>query len=230
LSDDEKRAEYDESGELYGDDDDLFFSRWDVYQWTYYFHKMFPTATFADIDAFELKYKCSDVERANVLKCYNQFKGDLNKMLRCVILSSDADKERWVKDYINPAIKRGEVKDFSDKVKKTLRIAPTKKLGLGLYKFSDDEEADVLKYYSQLKGDLNKMLECVMESSNADKERWVKDYINPAIKRREVKDFSDKVKSTLEGASVPAKTIKLYGRRSWGVLQLKRRRQKVRFQ
>ena len=80
---------------------------------------MFPTATFADIDAFKLKYKCSDVERANVLKCYNQFEGDLNKMLRCAIFSSDADKERWVKDYVNPAIKRGEVKDFSDKVKKS---------------------------------------------------------------------------------------------------------------
>ena len=72
----------------------------------------------------------------------------------------------------------------------------------------------MLKYYSQLKCDLNKMLECGMESSHADKERWVQDYINPAIKRRGVKYFSDDVKSTLEGDSVPAKTIKLDGRRS----------------
>jgi DnaJ family protein C protein 9 len=126
LSDEEKRAEYDESGDLY-DDDDLSANKSGVKQWTDYFKNIFPTVTTADIDAFEVKYKCSDEEEADVLKYYSQFKGDLNKMIECVMLSSDADKERWVTDYINPAIESGNVKDYSDKLKKTMGSAPTKK-------------------------------------------------------------------------------------------------------
>ena len=55
----------------------------------------FPAApTTADIiDAFEVKYKCSDEEEQDVLKYYTQFEGNLNKMLECVMLSSDADKK-----------------------------------------------------------------------------------------------------------------------------------------
>lgn len=127
LSDPIKRAEYDESGDLYDNDDDLSANKSGVDQWTDYFKNIFPTVTTADIDAFEVKYKCSDEEQSDVLKYYTQFKGDLNKMLECVMLSSDVDKERWVKDYIEPAVEKEEVADFMDKIKKTLGSAPTKK-------------------------------------------------------------------------------------------------------
>ena len=92
-----------------------------------YFNNIFPKVTTADIEAFEVKYKCSDEEEADVLKYYSQFKGDLNKMLECVMLSSDVDKERWVKDYIGPALKRGDIADYMVKIQKTLGHAPTKK-------------------------------------------------------------------------------------------------------
>ncbi len=88
---------------------------------------MFPKVTTADIEAFEVKYKCSDEEEADVLKYYSQFKGDLNKMVECVMLSSDVDKERWVKDYIGPAVERGDVEDYMAKIQKTMGSAPTKK-------------------------------------------------------------------------------------------------------
>lgn len=127
LSDAEKRAEYDESGELYDTGDDLSENKSGVDQWTDYFKNIFPTVTTADIDAFEVKYKCSDEEESDVLKYYKQFKGDLNKMLECVMLSSDVDKERWVKDYIEPAVERGDVPDFLGKVRTTLENAPSKK-------------------------------------------------------------------------------------------------------
>lgn len=126
LSDEEKRAEYDESGDLY-DDDDMCTNKSGVDQWTDYFSNLFPKVTTADIDAFEVKYKCSDEEQADVLKYYSQFKGDLNKMLECVMLSADADKQRWVKDYINPAIESGNVIDYSDKLRKTMGSVPAKK-------------------------------------------------------------------------------------------------------
>lgn len=126
LSDEEKRKEYDDSGDLYEDDDDLA-SKSGMKQWTEYFNNIFPKVTKSDIDAFEVKYKCSDEEEADVLKYYSQFKGDLNKMLECVMLSSDADKQRWVKDYIEPAIERGDADDYGAKIKKTLGSAPAKK-------------------------------------------------------------------------------------------------------
>lgn len=127
LSDEEKRKEYDESGDLYEDDDDLATNKSGMKQWTDYFNSIFPKVTTADIDAFEVKYKCSDEEQSDVLKYYTQFKGDLNKMLECVMLSSDVDKGRWVQDYIEPAIERGDVDDFSAKITKTLGSAPAKK-------------------------------------------------------------------------------------------------------
>lgn len=120
LSNEEKRKEYDESGDLYDEDDDLESSKSGMKQWTDYFDSIFPKVTAADIDAFEVKYKCSDEEETDVLKYYSQFKGDLNKMLECVMLSSDADKERWVKDYIVPAVERGDAEDFGDRIEKTL--------------------------------------------------------------------------------------------------------------
>ena len=127
LSDEEKRKEYDETGDLYDNDEDLSSSKEGMKQWTDYFDAVFPKVTTADIDAFEVKYKCSDEEEKDVLKYYAQFKGDLNKMVECVMLSSDADKERWVKDYINPAIEKGDVEDYNDMIKKTVGSAPSKR-------------------------------------------------------------------------------------------------------
>lgn len=74
-----------------------------------------------------MKYKCSDEEEEDVLKYYSQFKGDLNKMVECVMLSSDIDKERWVADYIKPAIEEGSVGDYTSKIEKTIGCAPSKK-------------------------------------------------------------------------------------------------------
>eukprot|EP00984_Skeletonema_dohrnii_P001162 scaffold355_cov127-Skeletonema_dohrnii-CCMP3373.AAC.22 len=154
LSDEDKRKEYDETGDLYDDDEDLSSSKEGMKQWTDYFDAVFPKVTTKDIDAFEVKYKCSDDEEKDVLVYYKKFKGDLNKMVECVMLSSDADKERWVKDYINPAIAKGDIKDYTDRIKKTMGSAPSKskkaKKGRGKKKAeeaelvdSDDDSSDV---------------------------------------------------------------------------------------
>ena len=69
-------------------------------------------------------------------------------MLECVMLSSDADKARWVKDYIEPAIERGDVENYEAKLKKTMGSAPAKKKktkGSGKRKMEeevDDDESD----------------------------------------------------------------------------------------
>ena len=130
LSNVDKRKEYDDSGDLYDDDDDdLTSSKAGYDQWREYFDNIFPKVTEADINAFEIKYKCSDEEEQDVIKYYSRFKGDLNKMLECVMLSSDADKCRWVDDYIKPAIERGDVDDYMTKIENTIGTGVTKKSG-----------------------------------------------------------------------------------------------------
>lgn len=51
LSDEEKRREYDESGEV--DDEDDLASKSGTEQWKDYFSNLFPKVTTKDIDAFE---------------------------------------------------------------------------------------------------------------------------------------------------------------------------------
>jgi DnaJ family protein C protein 9 len=118
LKDPEKRAEYDESGELVEQDDD---NMEDSKMWRNYFQQVFGKVTTNDIDAFILKYKCSDEEEQDVLKYYEKFEGNLTKMLTCVMASEPRDTSRWVEDYIQPAILKGQVQDYKETLEKTLK-------------------------------------------------------------------------------------------------------------
>ena len=81
--------------------------------------RIFGKVTAEDIDKFEAQYKCSEEEERDVLRYYKQFKGDLNKMLECVMLSQEIDKNRWIEDYIMPAIKRGDTKHYREAMERT---------------------------------------------------------------------------------------------------------------
>ena len=116
LSDEERRTLYDESGEM-DDTDEMAGENTD--EWTSYFKGIFGKVTTSDIDRFAESYKCSEEEEKDVLKYYTQFKGDLDKMLECVMCSDDIDKKRWVEDYIKPAIQKEMVADFMTTVKNT---------------------------------------------------------------------------------------------------------------
>ena len=117
LSDEERRTLYDESGEM-DDTDEMGGENTD--EWTSYFKGIFGKVTTSDIDRFAESYKCSEEEEKDVLKYYTQFKGDLDKMLECVMCSDDIDKKRWVEDYIKPAIQKEMVADFMTTVENTL--------------------------------------------------------------------------------------------------------------
>lgn len=116
LSDEERRTLYDESGEM-DDTDEMAGENTD--EWTSYFKGIFGKVTTSDIDRFAESYKCSEEEEKDVLKYYTQFKGDLDKMLECVMCSDDIDKKRWVEDYIKPAIQKEMVADFMTTVENT---------------------------------------------------------------------------------------------------------------
>jgi DnaJ homolog subfamily C member 9 len=112
LLDVDLRAAYDESGEIPsegpGDDDDDNDGGGN--QWKEYFDRIFGKVTVGDIEAFAAKYKCSDEEKRDVLKEYTARQGNLTKMLEFVMLSEARDAQRWVEDYLRPAI---EAKDIS---------------------------------------------------------------------------------------------------------------------
>lgn len=114
LKNDESRKEYDETGEM-NDDEDARDG-----DWTNYFSSIFGNVTTSKIDSFAERYKCSEEEESDVLKYYSQFKGNLQKMLQNVMLSTERDAQRWVEDFITPAMESGEVSDYSSTLKRTL--------------------------------------------------------------------------------------------------------------
>lgn len=120
LSNEESRSEYDETGELFEEDDDDAGGKTGTDQWAEYFSGIFGKVGVDDIEKFEAKYKCSDEEEKDVLKYYVQFKGNLYKCLECVMCSRDEDKKRWVEDYIKPAIQKGEVEDYTSEIERTM--------------------------------------------------------------------------------------------------------------
>lgn len=120
LKNDETRKEYDESGELV-DEDDIAANANSFDAMKHYFSSIFGQVTTSKIDQFAEKYKCSEEEESDVLKYYRQFKGNVAKMLQNVMLSTERDAERWVEDYLTPAIDSGEVPDYRKTLQKTLQ-------------------------------------------------------------------------------------------------------------
>ena len=140
LSDEERRKLYDETGEM--DDNDDMVDQTNTDAWKDYFKGIFGKVTTADIDRFTESYKCSDEEEKDVLKYYKQFRGDLNKMLECVMCSDDVDKKRWVQDYIKPAIEKGDVDDYMSKVESTLGVVESDESSEQSDKDGDETETE----------------------------------------------------------------------------------------
>ena len=118
------RAEYDETGELPQEDQDV--SEEGTTHWKSYFDEIFGRVDVKAINDFALKYKMSSEEEMDVLSNYERFKGDLIKMLEHVMLSEERDCLRWMDDYIKPAVESGKAKDYLDKASKVLTRIRTK--------------------------------------------------------------------------------------------------------
>jgi DnaJ family protein C protein 9 len=139
LSNDEARADYDATKsiphESFDDDDE---PSKDFTAWKDYFTTIFGKVTTTQIDAFATKYKCSDEEKRDVLKQFTMRQGNLLKVLECVMLSSPRDAQRWVEDYILPAMEAGEV----DKSLKGIMDKSLKKCQNMVEKELQEEEED----------------------------------------------------------------------------------------
>ena len=58
------------------------------------------------------------------------------------------------------------------------------------FRGSKEEQRDVLHYYTMCKGDMNKVVECIIHGSIDDVDRYTNDIIEPAVVRGDVEDYS----------------------------------------
>ena len=97
-----------------------------------YWRKLFPKITTNDIDEFTLKYRFSDDERADVIKAYVSYKGDMKKVVNSIMCSNEEDLERFA-SMIDSEIQNGKIetfpkyKSFVNKKKKKKRTKKKKK-------------------------------------------------------------------------------------------------------
>lgn len=123
LKNAEKRAEYNETGHVGDDNEDEDDETNDggKKNWKDYFDLIFGKVSTSQIDAFAMKYKCSDEEQRDVIAEYKKWSGDLQKMLEYVMLSEPLDAKRWIEDYIKPAIAAGTVPDYEATLQKSMK-------------------------------------------------------------------------------------------------------------
>ncbi|XP_052274401.1 dnaJ homolog subfamily C member 9-like isoform X1 [Dreissena polymorpha] len=122
LSNKEKRAVYDETGEVDDEDDTVPQDR----DWTAYWRMLFRKLTTQDIVDFEKNYKGSKEELEDLKTAYVEFKGDMDEILSNVLCSTIDDEDRFagiIKDWI----KTKAVPDFKKFSKETKKSKENRK-------------------------------------------------------------------------------------------------------
>ncbi|RIA84074.1 DnaJ domain-containing protein [Glomus cerebriforme] len=109
LSDPKKRAKYDRTGET--DDlpgiEDLGKDAWDAF-----FKELWSGVVNAkSIEEFKEKYQGTEEERKDLIEAYNNFKGDMDKIMASVP-GSNADDEPRFREILKEAIKSKEIRSY----------------------------------------------------------------------------------------------------------------------
>ncbi|XP_003744431.1 dnaJ homolog subfamily C member 9 [Galendromus occidentalis] len=105
LQDEERRKVYDETGDV--DDEAIDSNR----NWDTYWRNLFPKVTLKCVDDFLKKYIGSELERKDLKKYYERFKGDMNKISQCHIGYS-LDNEDRLCSLLREMIESEEIKDY----------------------------------------------------------------------------------------------------------------------
>lgn len=116
LSDERRRKRYDATGNTA----ETLDIDGDEFDWRDFFRAQFDEVVTADkIEEFKNEYRGSDEEHADVLKWYEQGKGDMNKVFEGVMLSDVLEDEKRFREYIDAAIEKGEVEAFEKYTKES---------------------------------------------------------------------------------------------------------------
>ena len=116
LSDEEKRALYDEQGIVEDEDDIITQDR----NWVEYWRLLFNKVTIDDIKAYEKSYKGSEQELEDLKSAYVEYEGDMDQILDNILCSTIDDEPRF-HDLIKGWIKSAEVPSFPAFQKETAK-------------------------------------------------------------------------------------------------------------
>mmetsp|Transcript_19197 Transcript_19197/g.47452 ORF Transcript_19197/g.47452 Transcript_19197/m.47452 type:complete len:358 (-) Transcript_19197:34-1107(-) len=223
LKDPERRKDYDQEGILpeendIGDDSEDEDKPND---WKTYFDMIFgKLSSTKKIDDFELKYKMSLEEEADVLKYYEQFQGNLSKCLEFVMLSQERDVKRWMEDYIQPAIDEGKVSNYEANLKSSMAKID-KKLAKENKKLEKASEAAAsAQKQKQSKKNNTKAME---EDTEEEEEEEEKEVVIDEDETESEDSDEDKRKSKKKKAAAPKSTAK----KAKPTVTKKRRRRQV---
>ena len=142
LSDPEKRAVFDQTGDVDESGEEIDEASFE--QWYEYYRQLFPPITTSMIESFSEKYKGSEEERGDVLAVYDKFGGDMVKIMANVMLAEDVDYGR-IEGLILTAIERGEIKatgKWASRRKPAKRRGGDRKRELNEEDDEDGEEED----------------------------------------------------------------------------------------
>ncbi|KAM3835670.1 dnaJ homolog subfamily C member 9 [Vipera latastei] len=116
LSDEEQRALYDQQGIVDEESTVLTQDR----NWDEYWRLLFKKITVKDIEDFEKKYKHSTEELEDIKAAYEDFKGDMDKIMDSVLCVDYTDEPR-IRQIIQQAIDSGEVSSYKSFVNESKR-------------------------------------------------------------------------------------------------------------
>lgn len=116
LTNEEKRALYDEQGIVEDEDDIITQDR----NWVEYWRLLFNKITVDDIKAYEKNYKGSEQELEDLKSAYLEYEGDMDQILDNVLCSTIDDEPRF-HDLIKDWIRSAEVPSFPAFQKETTK-------------------------------------------------------------------------------------------------------------
>ncbi|XP_076437188.1 dnaJ homolog subfamily C member 9-like [Babylonia areolata] len=140
LSDKDKRAVYDETGEV-GEEDDVIDQDRD---WCEYWRLLFPKVTVKDIEEFEKKYKGSEEEVSDLKTAYLEAEGDMDVIMDSVLCSCPDDEQRFT-GILTSLIHQGELPSFNAFTKESKRKRTARRNRATQEAAEAEEEAKRLK-------------------------------------------------------------------------------------
>ena len=161
-------------------------------QWEDFFHSVFNEiiSTGSQHENHALSYSGSVQEHTDVLKYYTMCKGNMQKVLECIVHATQRDMCRWRKDIIDPAICRGEVDDFfNHDVDATTKVNAKKKL-----EDSSSSEDDVIIASNDTKKKCSMIMK--LEDSSSSEDDAISTTRRSSTKLKRLKSGKDIAKKT----------------------------------
>ncbi|KAM9134553.1 dnaJ homolog subfamily C member 9 isoform 2-T2 [Pangshura tecta] len=127
--------------------------------------------TIKDIEDFEKKYKGSEEELADVKAAYEDFKGDIDKIMESVLCVDYTDEPR-IRKIIQQAIDSGEVPSYKVFVKESKQKMNARK------RRAQEEAKEAEKTREELGlGDGEDDLKALIQSRNKDRKKEIDDFL-----------------------------------------------------